>query len=144
MILPLVAYFPVGISLSSKKGFEKLTYTWKMFFAQIGNSIFLLFISIMILGGIFFLVNSSVYFIIETLIEWHSITQLSNYSLFINFIHTAVYFIFLHHFFIFLSLIFGLFHYVNTEIQESVSLFKKLKTFGQVSKTHEKFNKDEK
>jgi len=143
-ILPLVAYFPVGINLSNKKGFEKLTYTWKTFFAQIGNSIVLLLVSILILGGIFFLVNSSVYFIIETLIEWHSITQISNYSLFINFIHTAVYFIFLHHFFIFLTLIFSLSHYVNTEIQESVSLFKKLKTFGQTSKTHEKFNKDEK
>ncbi len=144
MVLPMVVYFPVGINLSTKKGMEKFTYTWTTFFAQIGNSIVLLLISILVLGGIFIMLNSSVYFIIESMIEWHAITQIENYSLFINFIHISIYFIFFHHFFIFLSLIFGLSYFVNTEIQESVSLFRKLKVFGQVSKTHEKINRDEK
>lgn len=143
-ILPLVIYLPVSMNLSRKNGMEKFTSAWTNFFSQIGNSIVLLLISILILGGIFVLVNSTIYLIIESMIEWHAITQIENYSLFINFIHTAVYFIFLHHFFIFISLIFGLSHYVNDEIQESISLFKKLKNFGQISKTHEKFSRDEK
>jgi uncharacterized membrane protein SpoIIM required for sporulation len=137
MVLPMVVYFPVGMNLSTKNGFEKFTNTWTTFFAQIGNSIVLLLISILVLGGIFIMVNSTVYFLIESMIEWHAITQIENYSLFINFIHVSVYFIFL-------SLIFGLSYFVNTEIQESVSLFRKLKNFGQISKTHEKINRDEK
>lgn len=143
-LLPLVIYLPVSINLSKKIGFDRFKAAWTNFFAQIGNSIFLLLIAILILGGIFILLNSTIYFIVESIIEWHAITQIENYSLFINFIHTAVYFIFLHHFFVFIALIFGLLHYVNEEIQESISLFKKVKNFGQVSKTHEKFNSDEK
>lgn len=142
-LLPFLVYFPVSFNLMNSTKGSRISGAWANTTSQVGTSYGILFISILVLGGIFLLMNSAVWGIIESMVEWHAITRMENYSLFINFIHAAVYFIFLHHFFIFLALLFGLSHYVNTEVRESVSLFRKASNFGKISKTHEKNTNDE-
>lgn len=140
VLAPAIIYIPAAIQNSPKKGFTKISDGFGYYTSQFANNYGLFFLVSFILGGIFMLIHSSVYGFIEEIIEWHAITQIKNYALFINFIHTSVYIIFFHHFFIFLATAFGIAVYVNTEIRESVSLFRKMKTFGTASKTREKQN----
>lgn len=140
VLAPAIIYIPSAIQNSTKSGFTKVSDGFNYYISQFGNNYGLFFLVSFILGGIFMLTHSSVYGFIEEIIEWHTITQLNNYALFINFIHTSVYIIFFHHFFVFLATAFGIAFYVNTEIRESVSLFRKIKKFGTTSKTREKNN----
>lgn len=138
-LIPL--FLSVGISLVLKGvGLKNLPEAVSNYFGNFGNSYGLFLLSLLILGGFFILLISSVYGLLNTLIEWHGMTTIHSISWWINYFEAALIIIFVHHYYFFLVICFGMNYYVNEEMKDSVSLFDKLKTFGTSSRTHEKYN----